>query len=114
MAVSAMQDGAVSFLEKLVDADDLIATLEKALDLDAKRREKLQANLNLRMRFNTPTPKEKEVAAEIAKGGSNKDVGIRLDIAEKTVQIHGTSIYKKLRVHSQLEIAELLKKIGQI
>ncbi len=114
MAVSAMQDGAVSFLEKPVEAEALLATLEKALELNARERDKLHAHTNLKARFETLTPKEKEVSVAIAKGGSNKDIGLRIGIAEKTVQIHRTSIYKKLRVHSQLEIAEFLKKIGQI
>ncbi len=112
MCVSAMQHGAVNFLEKPVDAEELLKALEAAVKLDEERRTQKKADTNLKARFDTLTPREKEVALAIAKGGSNKDVGIRTGIAEKTVQIHRTSIYKKLRVHSQLEIAELVKKIG--
>ncbi|WP_082234878.1 response regulator [Halobacillus massiliensis] len=47
------------------------------------------------------TPREKEVLRELAKGFTNKEIGRMLYISDKTVKIHISNIYKKLKVSSR-------------
>ncbi|SDP73165.1 LuxR C-terminal-related transcriptional regulator [Desulforhopalus singaporensis] len=49
------------------------------------------------------TPREKEVLKLLAKGSSNKEIGAKLFISEKTVKSHLSNIFKKLKVNSRLE-----------
>ncbi len=57
------------------------------------------------------TSRETEVIGLIGEGLSNKEIGTRLGIAEKTVKFHASSVFAKLGVHdrnSALEIARSL------
>lgn len=51
------------------------------------------------------TPRELEIVATIAAGCSNKDVGRKFSITERTVKHHLTNIYDKLGVSTRLELA---------
>ncbi|MGH9356955.1 MAG: LuxR C-terminal-related transcriptional regulator [Terriglobia bacterium] len=51
------------------------------------------------------TPRELEVIATITTGCSNKDVGRKFSIAERTVKHHLTNIYDKLGLSNRLELA---------
>jgi two-component system, NarL family, nitrate/nitrite response regulator NarL len=57
----------------------------------------------------TLTAREDEILRLVAKGLSNKQVAIDLDIQEKTVKHHMTSILNKLRVRNRTEAAVLLR-----
>ena len=57
----------------------------------------------------TLTKTEKAVAAQLVKGLSNKEIGKRLFVQEKTVKFHLTSIYRKVGVRSR---AEYIAKAG--
>jgi DNA-binding NarL/FixJ family response regulator len=57
--------------------------------------------------------REREVAHMVVRGDSNKKIGSALDISERTVKAHLTSIFKKLHVTDRLHLAVLLKEIGK-
>ncbi len=52
-----------------------------------------------------PTPREREVAALVASGCTNREIGRTLGIAEKTTEVHIRNIMGKLGAHSRAEIA---------
>ena len=54
--------------------------------------------------------REKEVAQQIEKGLSNKEIAIALGITERTVKAHLSSVYEKLEVNDRLALAMLLRK----
>ena len=54
--------------------------------------------------------REQDVAKEIEKGASNKEIAIALGITERTVKAHLSSIYEKLEVSDRLALAMLLRK----
>ena len=60
------------------------------------------------------TPREREIAALIAAGLSNKQVGIRLKIAERTADAHVEHIRTKLDVHSRAQIAAWATHMGLV
>lgn len=51
------------------------------------------------------TPREREVAGLIAAGASNKEIGSKLGVAERTVKSHLTAIFRKLGVSDRLRLA---------
>jgi two-component system, NarL family, nitrate/nitrite response regulator NarL len=51
------------------------------------------------------TPRELDVIGTIADGSSNKDVGNKFSITERTVKHHLSNIYQKLELSSRLELA---------
>lgn len=54
--------------------------------------------------------RERDVAKEIEKGLSNKEIASALGITERTVKAHLTSVYEKLEVSDRLALAMLLRK----
>jgi len=49
------------------------------------------------------TPREREVLSYLAAGGTNKEIGDKLFISEKTVKTHVNSIFRKLHVTRRLQ-----------
>ena len=54
------------------------------------------------------TDREREVAECVAQGLSNKAIADRLGITEQGVKFHRTNIYRKLGVHSAVEVEKKL------
>lgn len=51
------------------------------------------------------TPRELEVARMVHKGGNNKIIARKLDISERTVKAHLSSIFRKLNIENRLHLA---------
>jgi two-component system nitrate/nitrite response regulator NarL len=51
------------------------------------------------------TPRELEVARMVHKGGNNKTIARKLDISERTVKAHLSSIFRKLNIENRLHLA---------
>ena len=95
MAVNTLKAGAIDFLQKPVDDQRLLKTIENAVSHNlAQRRGK------------------REVIRMVAQGYSNKEVAREYGISEKTVQVHRGSAYRKLDLHNAAEIARLLMLTG--
>lgn len=58
------------------------------------------------------TPREKDVFQAIALGLSNKQIAVKLSIAEKTVKAHASSVFAKLSVRDRVQAALLAKELG--
>lgn len=57
------------------------------------------------------TDREREIALEVAKGENNKQIARSLDIAERTVKAHLSSIFQKTRVNDRLKLALLMHNL---
>lgn len=110
MAVLAVRKGAVDFLEKPVEVERLVESLERACEKDAQRVEAQTLSLREKEKVDSLTQREKEVAKALADGSSNRAAGLKLGISEKTVQIHRGSLCKKLGIRSQVEISKVVEK----
>lgn len=60
--------------------------------------------------FDELTPREREVLELVADGLTNREIGERLYLAEKTVKHHMTSVLQKLHVRSRVEAALLAQR----
>jgi DNA-binding CsgD family transcriptional regulator len=58
------------------------------------------------------TPREREVAALVAEGRTNRQIGAQLHLSEKTIEKHVSSAIAKLGVSSRTEIARLVGREG--
>ena len=59
------------------------------------------------------TEREHEVMLFIAKGFQNKTIADRLNISDRTVEIHRARVYKKLEVKSAIDLANVLANVSR-
>jgi len=112
MSVRAMKAGALDFLQKPFDEQDLLEAVYRAIDRcrqDQAQRKELK---ELEARIRTLTPKEHEVFAWVITGMPNKNIADRLDTAEKTIKVHRASIMKKMGAQSVADLVRMAEKAG--
>ena len=111
VAVRAMKQGAMEFLEKPFSAEELeMAVMRgfKLLQLDQDSRDR---QTEIRHRFDTLTPREAEVIRALVKGAANKVVAHQFGLSTRTIEMHRASALTKLNVKSLAEVALLLASI---
>lgn len=108
IAVRAVQAGALDFLEKPFDDEQLIEKINNALELDAADfHEKLQ-QAAIEERLDSLTPREREVMEGILEGKQNKIVADDLDISVRTVEIHRSNVFRKLEARNSSELVRMV------
>ncbi len=109
--VRAMKRGAVDFLEKPLDHDKLIASVNDALALDARRREASQEHRVLLERVRRLTPRETEVMHFVAAGLGNKKIAKELNRSDKTIEIHRAKVMRKMEARSLPDLVRMVEAI---
>jgi FixJ family two-component response regulator len=112
IAALAMKGGAVDFLTKPVDRDDLLAAISVSLEQDAQNRMRRAERTDLMALVVTLTPREQEVMTWVITGMLNKQIAADLDISEETVKIHRGRVMQKLGVESVANLVRLCEKVG--
>ncbi|WP_035359557.1 response regulator transcription factor [Edaphobacter aggregans] len=110
--VTAMKEGAIDFLTKPVDEAALLASIERALELDRKLRKKTLEHANLLARYQSLTPREQQVLPLLVRGLLNKQAAGELGITEYTVQIHRGHIMRKMEADSFATLVKLASMLN--
>jgi FixJ family two-component response regulator len=112
MGVQAMKKGAVDFLTKPCDDEQLLAAIRTAIEKDLQARTRFEEAKEIRSRIELLTPREKEILPFIITGMLNKQIAATLGIAEITVKIHRGRIMEKLSTESVADLVRLAEKAG--
>lgn len=113
MVVRAMQNGALDFLPKPVDDAKLLAAVEKAVGISLQQKESDSQLEALRAKWDSLSDREKETARWVGKGMINKLIADRMQITERTVQVHRANVYQKLGVKNAVDLAKVLMKLKE-
>lgn len=105
--VSAMQKGAVDFIEKRAPKEKLIDAVNRALSRDEAEHGRHMLLREARTRLGSLSDREREVLAEVVRGRMNKEIASDLGIHERTVKLHRTAITTKLGVQSVAGLTRL-------
>ena len=124
--MSALKIGARAFILKGVAARELIRILHSVAEGETYIPPALAASLLLEMRapaapeakppespFDELTGREREILENLAGGLSNREIGKKLFLSEKTVKHYMTNILQKLQVRNRVEAALLAQKSGK-
>jgi len=114
ISVKAMKGGAVDFLTKPVDAQDLLAAIERCVARDVQDLGAEARVAKIQERIRTLTRRETEVFALVVTGMLNKQIAFELGIAEKTVKVHRARVMEKMRATSVAELVRLADRVGVI
>jgi FixJ family two-component response regulator len=107
MAVNAIKRGAVDFVPKPYQEQQLLDAVNEALRRDALRRAPALDAGGLDERLQTLTPREREVLGLALKGHSSKGIARELGISHRTVELHRSNLLEKLGVASITELLRL-------
>ena len=111
-SVRAMKLGAADFLTKPVDADELIAAVDAALERNREQRADRAEKHLVASRLAALTAREREVFELIAQGRLNKQIAAECGTVEKTIKFHRANLMRKLGVRTVADLVRLAERAG--
>lgn len=108
MAVKALKQGAFDFLEKPFNDNELVDRVLEALLVAARQQGRDADRDGIAARLAALTERERDVMHLILAGKLNKVIADELGIAMRTVEVHRSHAFAKMKVRSAVELAQLL------
>jgi FixJ family two-component response regulator len=112
VSVQAMKAGAVQFLTKPVDEQELLQAIEEAVERDRRTRQQQVEMSELRDRYESLTGREQEVMQKVISGMLNKQIAADLKITEDTVKFHRGHIMRKMNSDSLADLVRMAKDLA--
>lgn len=107
-----MQQGAVTFLTKPFDSDDLLRAVHEALEQHRHQLKTGARVLAVTTRIQSLTDREREVMGWIITGALNKQIAAHLGIVKKTVKVHRARVLEKMQAGSVADLVRLCEVAG--
>ncbi|SFR76636.1 two component transcriptional regulator, LuxR family [Marinobacter daqiaonensis] len=114
LAVDAMKEGAVDFIQKPYREEALLEKIEAALEQDREQRKTLSERQEIVRRIKTLTPRETEIMERMIAGQANKVIAIELDISQRTVEIHRSRVMHKMGTHSLAHLVRMVLSVKDL
>jgi FixJ family two-component response regulator len=111
-SVQAMKAGAIEFLTKPIDEQDLFRAIQEAIERDRRTRQQHAEIRELRDRYESLTAREQEVMQQVISGLLNKQIAAELNITEDTVKFHRGHIMRKMRADSLADLVRMAENLG--
>jgi FixJ family two-component response regulator len=116
MAVDAIKNGALDFIEKPFRGSDIVLRVREAIE--AHKRRQADADSSKAASFHFPgreplTRREQDVLAQIVAGASSKEAGRQLGISPRTIEVHRARIMAKLGAKNAADLVRIVYNEGR-
>lgn len=108
VGVAAMKSGAVDYLTKPFNNEELFDAVRRALKLDRAMRDQHRIMREYRELYETLSPRERDVLEHLLTGQLNKQIAHQIGTVEKTVKVHRSRILRKMQVHSVAALVHMI------
>lgn len=109
-AVRAMKRGAVDFLQKPYNNEQILELIQRSIARDQEERRRRSSRQLVEEGLQRLTPREREVLQLVVSGRSNKEIARELGIVPKTVEAHRAQVMAKMAVRS---LADLVRRFSE-
>ena len=113
MAVEAMKQGALEFLQKPFREQDLVDRVNEALEKDESASKFALQRTEIEPRIAKLTPRERQIMDMIVQGKANKVIAIDLGVSQRTVETHRTRIMRKMQAKSLAELVQMAVRLQE-
>ena len=111
-SVRAMKAGAIDFLTKPINEDQLLQAIDAALSRDRESRHCRAELAKLEERYASLTPREREVLPLVVSGLLNKQAAAELGISGVTLQIHRSKVMQKMKARSIADLVRMTERLN--
>ncbi|NOQ13761.1 MAG: response regulator [Methyloprofundus sp.] len=112
MSVRAMKAGAVDFLQKPFEDQELLDAINLAIEQNREARREQNEIKEVQQRIKSLTLREYEIIVLVATGLLNKQIAYDLKMSENTVKTHRARIMRKMEVESLADLVRATEKVG--
>ena len=105
--VKGLKKGALEFLFKPFNLEDLLKAVAEAIDFDRRQLKRISQDVETKKDYASLTPREKEVCMWLVQGLLNKDIAVKLGTTDATIKVHKARVMDKMHADS---LQTLVKK----
>lgn len=112
-AVDAIKSGAMDFLEKPIERDQLLNRVQLAMQLSEQRHAEQQEREIVRQRLATLTSREQQLLSELISGKSNKQIAGEWYVSLRTIENHRAHLMKKMHAKNIADLVRMATAHGE-
>ncbi|HLY43084.1 MAG TPA: response regulator [Terracidiphilus sp.] len=111
MVRKVLKAGAIEFLIKPFQKQELLHAVQQAFSLNAEHRKEGAALLSIRTKIERLTEREKQVMAMVTAGLLNKQIAAELEISEIMVKVHRRRVMEGMQAESLAELVKMCERV---
>lgn len=111
MAVEAMKNGALDFIEKPFSDETLIGSIERAVAEASSAHDAAAIEARLRERLASLSEREVQVLKGVIQGQANKTIAFELGISPRTVEVYRANLMSKMQARSLAELVRMVMDV---